>query len=110
MYISGLTLNKNDMYEITEETLKSAYKPYDVVTDDNCNVGFIVEVSINNGQPEPYQVSYSVEWMIGNEKTAWWNHKDLERHCNIFVKIARASCHPSGQGRWSVDRLMKTGI
>ena len=78
---------------VSEKTLKNAYKPYDIVTDKNGNVGFIQEVDINDCQPETHQISYSVEWIVGQgEKTAWYNHEELTKHCNIFVKIAECSC------------------
>jgi len=83
------------MYEITEETIKKAHKPFDVVTDANGNVGYIDEVSFNESQPEPYQVSYSVEWLVSKEtKCAWFEHKELTVHCNLLVKIAENACHP----------------
>ena len=99
------------MYEISEETLKQAYKPYDIVTDKNGNVGFIKETNMNNCQPEPHQVSYSIEWMVGcGEKSAWYNQSELTKHCNIFVKIAKCSCHPFGTNGHKVEKLMSAGI
>lgn len=99
------------MYEITEKTLKEAYKPYDIVTDENGNVGFIQEVSINPHQSEPYQVQYAVKWLIGSPtRTAWYRHSELTRHCNLFVKIAECSCHPFGNSERWVSMLMGTGV
>ena len=48
-------------YEVSEATLKSAHKPYDVVTNKRGDVGLITEVSVNRCQPSPYQLSYNVE-------------------------------------------------
>lgn len=100
------------MYEILEETLKNAYKPYDVVSDSKGNVGFISEVSVNSGQSKPeYQISYCVNWMVGdNRKYAWFNHCELTKHCNIFVKIAEQSCHPFGSNASKVKNLFKVGF
>ncbi len=98
------------MYEITEKTLKDSYKPYDIVTDKSGNVGFIQEVNINECQPEPCQISYSVEWLIGNSHNAWYSRSELEKHCNIFVKIAECSCHPFGNNKKEVKKLMSSGI
>lgn len=99
------------MYEISEKTLKEAYKPYDIVTDKNGNVGFIQETSINDCQPEPHQISYSVKWIVGKgEKSAWYGHSELTKHCNMFVKIAECSCHPFGNNGRKVERLMSVGF
>ena len=95
------------MFKITEETLKNAYKPYDIVTNENGDVGFIQEVNINDGQPEPYQIDYAVNWLVGDEtKHAWFDHSELKKHCNFFVKIAESSCHPSGNNEMEVSKLM----
>lgn len=94
------------MYEISEETLKNCYKPYDIVTDKNGNVGFIQEVSFNTCQPEEYQKPYAVNWITGdNTKHAWFDHSELKYHCNLFVKIAESSCHAFNP-MW-VQKLMK---
>ena len=99
------------MYKVTEEVLKNSFKPYDVVTDKNGNVGFIQEVSVNECQPAPHKISYSVEWMVGRgEKSAWYNHSELTKHCNIFVKIAECSCHPFGNNERKVSQLMAVGL
>ena len=56
------------MYEIKQETLNNAYKPFDVVTNKNGDVGFIQEVSVNDCQDEPSrQISYAVNWLVGDE-------------------------------------------
>lgn len=99
------------MYEISKETLRNAYKPFDIVTCKDGSVGFIQEVSVNDGQPEGCQISYAVNWMVGTQnKHAWFNHEDLIKHCNLFVKIAESSCHPFGSSGNSVKKLMNTGI
>lgn len=99
------------MYELSEKTLKEAYKPYDIVTDKNGNVGFIQETSVNDCQPEGHQITYSVEWIVGKgEKSAWYHHSELTKHCNMFVKIAECSCHPFGNNGTNVEKLMSVGF
>ncbi len=99
------------MYEISEKTLICAYKPFDVVTDEKGNVGFIQEVNVNDCQPEGYQISYAVDWLVGvGSKNAWYDHCDLIKHCNLFVKIAECSCHPFGSSKRKVKMLMEKGL
>lgn len=95
------------MSEVTNKTLQWAYKPFDIVTDEKGNVGFIQEVSVNSCQDTPNsQISYAVSWLVGdNYKHAWFDHDELTKHCNLFVKIAEASCHPSGSNSYSVQSL-----
>lgn len=91
------------MNEVTKETLDWAYKPFDVVTNKNGDVGFIQEVNVNDCQSNPYhQISYTVNWLVGDEyKDAWFNHDELTVHCNLFIKIAESACHPMGhKSRW----------
>lgn len=92
----------------TDEAFKKAYKPYDIVSDSNDNVGFIQEVNINSGQKTPeYQLSYAVNWLTGNNtQHAWFKHDQLTKHCNLFVKIAESSVHPMGNGEANVKALM----
>ncbi len=95
------------MYEIKQETLNNAYKPFDVVTNKNGDVGFIQEVSVNDCQDEPSrQISYAVNWLVGDEyKHACFDHEELTLHCNIFVKIAEIACHPFGDNSSKVQSL-----
>lgn len=95
------------MNEVTEETLKKAYKPYDVVTDKNGNVGFIQEVGVNYCQVGfDDQISYAVNWLVGSPGySAWFHHRELTKHTNIFIEIAKSSCHPSGRNSDSVETL-----
>jgi hypothetical protein len=98
------------MYEVKKETLENAYKPYDVVTNKDGDVGFIQEVNVNDSQPSGsrWQISYAVSWLVGDEiKHVWWDHDELTRHCNLFMEIAKASCHPSGRNKHSVELLFK---
>jgi len=99
------------MYEIPEEKLRNAYKPYDIVTDSDGNVGFISKVSMNTGQPpESEQISYAVGWLTGNvNKVAWFYRSQLTKHCNMFVKIAMESCHSYGDAL-ETEKLMGLGI
>lgn len=88
--------------------LDKCYKPYDVVDDGKCSVGFIQEVQINdcqNGFDD--MVSYSVVWFYGpNTTAAWFSHDSLTRHCNLFEEIAKCSCHPFGRNKRYVEQLM----
>lgn len=95
------------MYEVKKSTLEWAYKPFDIVTNEEGDVGFIQEVSVNSCQDEPeHQISYAVKWIVGHEtKHAWFNHDELTYHCNIFIKIAESACHPMGRNEYSVQSL-----
>jgi hypothetical protein len=96
------------MFEIKKETLQKAYKPYDIVTDSENNVGFIQEVSVNDSQNNfDSQIQYSVNWLIGHNKIAWFDHNELKRHCNLFIKIAESSCHPMGHNDSWIEKLFK---
>jgi len=93
----------------TANTLKKAYKPYDIVTDVSNNVGFISEVSVNESQDGfDDQIRYSVEWIIGEgSKHAWYQHDELKSHCNMLIKIAEQSCHPFGTNKSKVKSLFE---
>jgi hypothetical protein len=96
--------------KIEKETLQKAYKPYDVVTDIDDNVGLIQEVNINTCQSGfDSQIEYSVCWLIRktNPKCAWFDHEELTSHCNLFFKIAENSCHPMGNNSDWVKKLFK---
>lgn len=98
------------MYEITEATLKKAYKPFDIVTNfNNSSVGFIIEVDLNSCQPGfESQVSYSVNWLTGKEtKIAWWSHDDLTAHTNLFIEISECVCHPMSGNAGKVRKLFQ---
>jgi len=96
------------MCEKMSDTLKRAYKPFDIVTDIDNNVGYINEVSINENQDRfETQVSYSVVWIIGKgDKCAWYYHEELRSHTNMLAEIARAACQTHGQNAKWVDKLM----
>lgn len=97
------------MSKVKKETLDKSYKPYDIVTDKNGNVGFIQEVSVNESQDNfESQISYSIEWLVGSSYNAWHNHDSLKRHCNLFVMIAKASCHPFGNNEKKVVDLFNS--
>lgn len=78
----------------TDKAFEEAYKPYDVVTDKEGNVGFIQEVNINSCQESlRMQLSYAVNWLVGdNDKHAWFDHNELTSHTNLLLKIAESSC------------------
>lgn len=91
---------------IQKDTLKNAYKPYDIVTYKKHNVGFICEVSVNICQTEArHQISYAIKWLTGNiSKGAWFHHEELEYKGNLFIAISECSCHPSGNNSdWVKD-------
>lgn len=95
------------MYKVEKDTLKHAYKPFDIVSDVTGSVGFIKEVNVNTCQSTPSaQISYSICWLYGPEtKVAWFNHKELTKHCNLFFKIAESTVNNhSSAGRW-VEKL-----
>lgn len=81
------------MYKIEEETYKWAYKPLDIVSDKDGNVGMIREVSVNSCQEDPnWQISYAISWLTGSvNKVAWFDHKELTQHCNIMIKLAECA-------------------
>lgn len=97
------------MNEVTQETLIKAFKPYDIITDKNGNVGIITEVNVNECQEGfDNQISYSVEWLVGiGDKNAWYIHEELKSHCNMLIKIAEFSCHPFGCNKSKVKSLFK---
>lgn len=95
------------MSEVKTSTLEWAYKPFDIVTNNEGDVGFIQEVGVNCCQDEPeHQISYAVVWIVGHEaKHAWFDHSELTYHCNMFIKIAESACHPMGRNEYSVQAL-----
>jgi hypothetical protein len=98
------------MYKVTQETLKAAYKPFDIVEDENGSVGLVQEVNVNSCQLNPqHQISYSVLWLVskGSTRSAWYNHKELTKHSNLMVEVAKGMCHPGGNSRSSIDELFK---
>lgn len=93
--------------KISKETLQKAYKPFDIVTTKNGDVGFISETSVNENQDSfEHQICYSVTWLVGNEnKAAWYRHDELKRHCNFFIKIADALYDSLSPNRSWIKRL-----
>ena len=91
--------------EQKEETV--IYKPYDVVTDKQGNVGFINEVNVNTSDKESTRMSYAVTWIVGKSgMSSWHTYSELKVHCNLFVKIAECSCHPFGRNVIHVQKLL----
>lgn len=89
-------------------TLKKCFKPFDVVTDSKKRVGFIQEVSISDCQ-EGFddQVEYCVHFIVPNDGTeAWLTHKELKKHCNIFVEIAKIAAEGFGGNEEYVEKIM----
>lgn len=99
-------------YKVSAQTLIDSYKPFDIVEDAEGNVGFISEVNVNDCQPEGHQISYSVTWLKlnGSPYNAWWDHSDLTRHCNLFVKIAESTCHPAGSNAKWAKTVLSSGF
>lgn len=96
------------MSEVTQETLRKAYKPFDIVTNVNGDVGLIQEVNVNTCQTGfDSQISYAVEWLVGQAtQHAWFKHSELTSHCSLLIKLAEMSCHPSGSNARMVRSLI----
>ena len=78
------------------------FKPFDIVSTKNGDVGFIIEVSITQEI-----AMYSIKWIVGKEnKVAWWENKELDCHGNLFVAIAEVTCHPLGHNSKNVKKLL----
>ena len=79
------------MYKVEKETLKKAYKPFDVVSDKNGSVGYIRETNVNNCQESfDWQLSYAVTWLVGpTTKSAWFHHNDLTVHSNLMFSFMK---------------------
>jgi len=92
-------------YEIEEMQYIKAHKPFDIVECNGC-FGYIQEVNINDGQVKDDQISYAVHWFNGSERFAWFDHDELKVHCNLFVEIAKDTCHPFGNNKKHVKRLL----
>lgn len=88
------------MEKISKETLENAYNPFDVVTDEKGNVGYIKQVNMNDCQTMvSEQISYAVAWIVGMpRKEAWFRHDELKRHSNLMVSmyehLYRGTVHP----------------
>lgn len=101
------------MENVTDERLRQAYKPFDIVTDEDGNVGYIQETSINPSQPDgsQYQIQYSVNWLVGKgKKHAWYSRHELVKHGNFMVSIAESMAHPFGNNTGRVKELFAKGI
>jgi len=84
--------------------INKIFKPYDIVTDEDGNVGFIQEVSISDCRN---YASYAVNWLTGrNFKHAWFGYNELKRQGNLFVKIAEASCNAAGTSERDVKYIL----
>lgn len=78
------------------------YRPFDIVTDNEGNVGMIIETS-NNHNDGP---KYSIEWLVGKgDYNAWWKHSDLTLHSNVMIIIAKEMAHPMGNNGENVEEL-----
>lgn len=53
------------MAKISENIMNERYKLYDIVSDENKNIGFI-KVSDIAYSPNDTQVVYSIEWLVIN--------------------------------------------
>jgi len=94
------------MYKISESTFETVHKPFDFVESKNGSIGFITLVNVNSSQKEfKDQVSYAVNWIKGSEKSAWWNHDELNVIGNMFKEIAK-SVNSSIWNSIVVDKIM----
>jgi len=94
------------MYDTTE-SVKKAMPPMTAVSDGKGAFGYIKEVSINSCQPDEYQLSYSVNWLIGSSRNAWWHHEELTFGENIMLSICDAMQHPFGSSKIDSAKLFK---
>ena len=79
------------MEKISENIINERYKLYDIVSDENKNIGFIKASDIAY-LPNDTQVVYSIEWLVINgDKSDRYYHNELTKHCNIFTKITACS-------------------
>ncbi len=89
-----------------DKSLSRCYQPFDVVSDKDGNVGYICEVNVNECQPEMYQLSYAIKWLVGdNDKYAWFDHEELLVHSNIMQSIAKQMCSFSGKNTKWIDMM-----
>ncbi len=96
----------NGLYNTSKKSLKESFKPFDIISDKKGSLGLIQEVSVNQCQPEPYQISYSIRWFYGPQtKFAWFQKEDLVKHGNLFIIIAEMTCHPFGGNKSKVKNL-----
>lgn len=97
------------MTKVTDESFKKAYKPFDIVSDKGGNVGLIKEVNVNSCQDTfEHQISYAITWLTGtNRQSAWFHHYELQRHCNLFLKIAECAASGHGGNYRHVEKLFK---
>lgn len=99
------------MYKVEKETLERAYKPFDVVSDENGSFGYIREVSVNSCQQGfDHQISYAVTWLAGpTTQVAWFKQSDLKVHSNLMFSIMKDITHNhSSNDRW-VELLFNQG-
>lgn len=99
------------MNKVERDTLKKAYKPFDVVSDENGSFGYIREVAVNTCQVGfDNQISYAVTWLAGpTTKVAWFEHTDLKVHSNLMFSIMKDVTHNhSNNDRW-VELLFNQG-
>lgn len=97
------------MYKITQKTMAEAFRPFDIVRSvkkPEC-IGMIAEVDLNNCQSDPiHQVSYRIQWFVGNLHNAWFDNNELEYVDNVMETIAKTMCHPLGSSSKHVRSLM----
>jgi len=89
---------------------KKAFKPFDVVLLEDGSVGFIQEVNLNKCQTGFNScVSYSIHWFRNTayNKSAWFNHSELEGRINgnFMIEVAKCMCHPFGSSSGGVDMV-----
>lgn len=100
------------MYKVSEEALKKAYKPFDLVRFPDGELAYISEVNVNVCQESPEaQISYSVNFITenkANHKNAWYHYQTeaFEVLANIFVLIGQSACHNMGNSQQWVERIL----
>jgi len=92
---------------LVHKFISRAYKPFDVVTNQDGRVGFIVEVNVSSTQTtENEMISYSVTWLTGGGRSSWYTRDELTVHCNLFAKIAEAACHNMGDNHMYAEKIL----
>ena len=87
------------MYKVSDQALKKAHKPFDIVQFPDGELAYINEVNVNNCQESPeHQISYSINFITENpngHKNAWYCYETLAFKVigNMLVLMAEAACH-----------------
>lgn len=99
------------MDKVSDNVVKAAYKPYDVVSDARGNIGLIQDVSFCKSLPAGSRVAYSVHWVVGQgDRHAWYSEGELKKHTNLFIEMSKMACDKRCGTEKDVDRIFNLGI